>query len=414
MISVVALSELIGAPIRDGEGRTVGRVSDFAVVPEDHRARVGYIVVRIGREERLIPANLLSSVDGGVLRIASDASGWPLATTTDRILLLKRDLLDQQIIDVHGRKVVRVNDVEIDAIPHDGRVMLSLLAVDVGAQGAVRRLANGLVPKHTLRTLLKRIPSRAIPWLFVDLIEADPARRVRLKISYEGLSGLHPADIADIVEELPPDEREGVFETIDKEVAAETLEELDRKVQVSVVESLDSDRAADIVENMDPDAAADLLGDLTEAASGVILGQMEPEDRHEVRHLLEFDEHTAAGRMTTEFLAVAADASVDDAIEALRGFEGGVESVATIYLADAGGELVGAVPLVKAILVGRETLLRDLSVEPLVSCLGDTPDDQVAELFDKYNLLTLPVVDDHGRLTGIITADDVINFLRNK
>jgi Mg/Co/Ni transporter MgtE len=197
-------------------------------------------------------------------------------------------------------------------------------------------------------------------------------------------------------------------------VAAETLEELDRKVQVSVVESLDSDRAADIVEYMDPDAAADLLGDLTEAASGMILGQMEPEDRHGVRHLLEFDGHTAAGRMTTEFLSVAADASVHDAIEALRGFEGGVESVATIYLAEAGGELVGAVPLVKAILVGRETLLRDLSAEPLVSCLGDTPDDQVAELFDKYNLFTLPVVDDHRRLTGIITADDVISFLRNK
>ena len=184
------------------------------------------------------------------------------------MLLLKRDLLDQQIIDVHGRKVVRVNDVEIDSTPVNSHVLLNVLSVDVGARGAVRRLAKGAVPAFTLRALLEKIPPRVIPWHFVDLLETDPARRVRLKIAYEGLSKLHPADIADIVEDLAPAEREAVFETIDEEVAAEALEELDPKVQVSIVESLDSDRAADIVEEMDPDAAADLLGDLTEDRSG--------------------------------------------------------------------------------------------------------------------------------------------------
>ena len=141
----------------------------------------------------------------------------------------------------------------------------------MGARGAVRRLARGVVPALTLRALLERIPPRVIPWHFVDLLETDPARRVKLKIAYEGLSKMHPADIADIVEHLAPAEREAVFETIDEEVAAGALEELDPKVQVSVVESLDSDRAADIVQEMDPDAAADLLGDLTEDRSGEIL-----------------------------------------------------------------------------------------------------------------------------------------------
>ena len=180
------------------------------------------------------------------------------------VLLLKRDLLDQQIIDVHGRKVVRVNDVELDSTPVNSHVVLSVVAVDVGARGAIRRLTKGLVPAFTLRALLARIPPRVIPWQYVDLLETDPARRVKLKIVYEGLSKLHPADIADIVEDLPAAEREAVFETIDEEVAAEALEEIDPKVQVSIVESLDSDRAADIVEEMDPDAAADLLGDLSE------------------------------------------------------------------------------------------------------------------------------------------------------
>src|SRR5204862_5505797 len=217
----------------------------------------------------------------------------------------KRDLLDQQIIDVHGRKVVRVNDVEIDSTPVNNHLSLDILAVDVGARGAIRRLTKGVVPAFTLRALLEKIPPRVIPWQYVDLIEADPARRVKLKIAYEGLSRMHPADIADIVEDLPPAEQKSVFEALDEEVAAEALEEIDPDIQVSIVESLDSNRAADIVEEMDPDAAADLLGDLSEHRSGEILKEMQPEERQEVTDLLAFGEHTAAGRMTTEFIAVS-------------------------------------------------------------------------------------------------------------
>jgi Mg/Co/Ni transporter MgtE len=250
-----------------------------------------------------------------------------------------------------------------------------------------------------------------IPWHFVDLLETDPARRVKLKIVYEGLSKLHPADIADIVEDLAPAEREAVFETINEEVAAEALEELDPKVQVSIVESLDSDRAADIVEEMDPDAAADLLGDLTADRSGQILKEMQPDERQEVTQLLEFGEHTAAGRMTTEFIAVPETAVVDDAIDALKTFEGGREALATIYLT-GDGRLSGAVPLVKIAVSSPAVQLSELS-EPYIACAPDTPDDEVAALFDKYNLITLAVVDEHGRLAGIITADDVITMLRH-
>src|SRR4029450_9994772 len=181
------------------------------------------------------------------------------------------------------------------------------------------------------RALLERIPPRVIPWHFVDLLETDPARRVKLKIVYEGLASLHPADIADIVEDLPPAERESVFETIDEEVAAEALEEIDPDIQVSIVESLDKDRAADIVEEMDPAAAADLLDELTEAQSGEILREMEPEERLEVTQLLEFGEHTAARHMTTEFIAVAETAVVDDAIDAVKTVGGGRGAGGTIY-----------------------------------------------------------------------------------
>jgi CBS domain-containing protein/sporulation protein YlmC with PRC-barrel domain len=411
-MSLVALSELLGASVRDATGTVCGRVREIAVAPQDHPTRIAYLVVKTAEGERLVPSDDVKSF-GKTVRVASGASSWERYNASDGLLLLKRDLLDQQIIDVHGRKVVRVNDVELESTPLNSHLLLKVVAVNVGARGAIRRLCKGVVPARTLRALLDKLPAHEIPWEYVDLLETDPARRVKLKIAYEGLAKLHPADIAAIVEDLPPAEREAVFETIDEEVAAETLEELDPDIQVSIVESLDNDRVADIVEEMDPDAAADLLGELREEQSGEILKEMEPDERREVTQLLEFGEHTAAGRMTTEFIAVGETAVVDDAIEALREFEGSREAVATIYLTGPGNKLVGCIPIVKIAISSPAVQLSELS-EPFVACAPDTPQDEVAALFDKYNLITLAVVDEHGRLSGIITADDVISMLRHR
>src|SRR5438105_1103870 len=277
-MSLVALSELLGATVRDASGTVRGRVREVAITPQDHPTRIAFLIVNTTDGERMLPSSSLKSC-GPTVRAIDDSALWEKYTASDGTLLLKRDLLDQQIIDVHGRKVVRVNDVELDSAPVNSHVNLSVIAVDVGARGAIRRLTQGLVPAFTMRALLEKIPPRVIPWQYVDLLETDPARRVKLKIAYKGLAQLHPADIADIVEDLPPAEREAVFETIDEEVAAETLEELDPDVKVAVVESLDTDRVADIVEEMDPDAAADLLGDLPEEESQQILKEMQPAER---------------------------------------------------------------------------------------------------------------------------------------
>ncbi|MGB9234404.1 MAG: CBS domain-containing protein, partial [Terriglobales bacterium] len=273
---------------------------------------------------------------------------------------------------------------------------------------------KGVVPAAALRAFLHRLPQREIPWDFVDLIETDPARRVKLKISHERLAKLHPADIADIVEDLAPDEREAVFETLDEGVAADAMEELEPKVQKAVVESLDSDRAADIVEEMEPDAAADLLADLPEERTAEILVQMQPEERQEVTDLLEFKENTAAGRMTTEYISLPVTSTIHDAVEALRAFEGRMETMSTIFLIDSHGTLAGAVPLAKIVLAPAPAPLLALTQEPLISCHEGAKEKEFAELFDKYNLLTLPVIDDHNRLLGVITPDDVINMLRGK
>jgi CBS domain-containing protein len=411
-MATLALTELLGSPVFDSAGTPGGKVREVALAPQEDLARIAALIVKTRTGDRILPWDVVASINGGI-RTFTAAAEWSRLEGSEGFLFLERDLLDQQIIDVHGRKVVRVNDVEFLQELTGGRLVLKIGAVDVGARGAVRRLLRGVVPSGALRALLRRIPPKAIPWEFVDLIETDPARRVKLKISHERLAKLHPADIADIVEELAPDEREAVFETLSEEVAAEALEEVEPKLQKAIVESLDSDRAADIVEEMDPDAAADLLADLSQERTEEILLEMQPEERKEVSDLLEFEENTAAGRMNTEYLVLGLQANAHDAVELLRHFEGGVETVSTIYLTDSKGTLAGAVPLAKLVLASPNDPLLSLTSEPLISCLCDAKEKEVAELFDKYNLLTLPVVDDEGKLAGVITSDDVISMLRS-
>ena len=431
-MTTLALSELLGATVYDPSGAS-GRVREVALAPQEDRSRISSLIVKTKSGDRILPFAAISEINGGI-RASTNAGEWASVNGTEGLFLLERDLLDQQVIDINGRKVVRVNDVDLQVdAPSDTtndkgsdkskevdrshpvtNPVLRVLSVDVGARGAVRRLLRGVAPKTALHVLLGKIPPRSIPWNFIDIIETDPARRVKLKISYDGLAKLHPADIADIVEDLAPDERQAVFQSLDEGVAAETLEEVAPRVQKAIVESLDSGRAADIVEEMDPDAAADLLADLPEERTEQILVQMEPEAQQDVVELLEHREETAAGRMTTEFLALPFSATVHNAIDSMREFEGGVEAVSTIYLVDSHGTLVGAVPLARLVLAEANTPMLSLTQEPLVLAHQGVGENEVAELFDKYNLQTLPVVDEHNKLTGVITSDDVISMLRAK
>jgi CBS domain-containing protein/sporulation protein YlmC with PRC-barrel domain len=410
----IALSRILGAPVYDGSGAVGGHIREVALSPQDDPNRVSEFIIRTREGDRLLPAKEVYAVLGGTVRTATRVDEWPPLVSSEGMLLLERDLLDQQIIDVSGRKVVRVNDVALQAEATNGSVRLRIGRVDIGLRGAVRRLLKGLAPSAAIEALASRLPEKVIPWSAVDLIETDPARRVRLKLEYERLSKLHPADIADILEELAPAEREAVFGSLDEEVAADALEEIDPRMQVELMRSIDSDKAADIVEEMDPDAAADLLGDLPEETSEEILEEMEPEERQEVSELLEYNENTAAGRMTTEYLALSPDATVGEAIDKLRDFEGEAESISTIYLVDKDEKLVGSVPLVSLVLAPGGTRLSTLAPDHVVSCEAGCSEKEVAELFDKYNLITLPVTDDQNHLTGIITADDVISLLRSK
>jgi flagellar motility protein MotE (MotC chaperone)/sporulation protein YlmC with PRC-barrel domain len=329
-------------------------------------------------------------------------------------LYLQQDLIDRQIIDIHGRKVVRANDVDLEWMGQGAAHLLRVAEVEVGLRGAFRRVFKGLLPRATLEKFSRKFAARGIPWQFVDVIEVDPARRVKLRIEYERLAEMHPSDLADILEDLAPAEREAVFTSLDEEVAAETLEEVEPKLQKSLLEKLDEERIADIVEEMDPGAAADLLAELPDEQSDAILEEMEPEERQEVQELLEFDEDSAAGCMTTDFISLPMDATVAQAIEAVRGFDGDPDSVTEIYLLDEQEVLRGTISLARLIVAHPETRLAVLAEPRVLSCPSGLHQNQLAELFDKYNLHALPVVDAQGRMVGAVQADHVINFLRDK
>ena len=409
----VSLTALLGTPVTDSQGHLRGRLKDIAVATGPDAGKVAGLVLKTRTGLCIVPSEDVMETPAGTLELRSSGAMVPLKDDGN-YLYLQQDLVDRQIIDIHGRKVVRVNDVDLEWLGHGAAHLLRVAEVEVGLRGAFRRVFKGLLPRGTLESLSRKFRFSGIPWQFVDVIEVDPARRVKLRIEYERLAEMHPSDLAEILEDLAPAEREAVFTSLDEEVAAETLEEVEPKLQKALLEKLDEERIADIVEEMDPGAAADLLAELPEEQSDAILEEMEPEERHEVEELLEFDEHSAAGCMTTDFVFLGLQSTVAQAVQALRSFDGDPEGVTEIYLLDEKRVLKGVVSLARLVMAQPDTRLSVLTEPRVLSCPADLRQDDLAELFDKYNLHALPVVDTLGRMVGVVQADHVISFLREK
>ncbi|HUA91782.1 MAG TPA: CBS domain-containing protein [Terracidiphilus sp.] len=409
----VSLTALLGTPVTDAQGHLCGRLKDVAVATGPDAGKVAGLVLKTRAGLSIVPSQEVMETPAGTLELRSPGALVPLKDGGN-FLYLQQDLVDRQIIDIHGRKVVRVNDVDLEWLGRGGAHLLRVAEVEVGLRGAIRRVFKGVLPRARLEALSRKFGPRGIPWQFVDVIEVDPARRVKLRIEHERLAEMHPSDLAEILEDLAPAEREAVFTSLDEDVAAEALEEVEPKLQKALLEKLDEERIADIVEEMDPGAAADLLAELPEEQSDAILEEMEPEERQEVEELLEFDEDSAAGRMTTDFIYLGVDSSVADAVQALRTFDGDPESVSEVFLLDEKRVLRGSVSLARLVMSLPETRLKVLTETRVLSCPADMSQNDLAEMFDKYNLHSLPVVDAQGRMVGVVKADQVISFLREK
>ncbi|HEY7337881.1 MAG TPA: CBS domain-containing protein [Bryobacteraceae bacterium] len=409
---ILFLTELLGLKVFDLKGRRIGAVRDAALVPMVDPVRLDRFLIGGGSAWLTVRYDQIRSIslDGIWLR---DENLTPYHSD-EYMLRVVRDLMDQQIIDAQGRKVVRVTDITFEIRRENGGEVLWVLDIDVGLRSIFRRMAQGWLPARWVRRVQVHIPPHSIRWEFCNILEPDPLRRLRLNISNRLLEDMHPADLADIVEVLSPEDREAIFENIDSEVAAEALSEVDPDIQASILESLETEKAADIVEEMSPDEAADVLGGLEEETSHDILEEMEHEPKAEVSELLEFEKDTAGGMMNTEYIALDDSATVASAVEALKGNEELAESLNTIFLVDAHERLTGAVPVARLFLFPGETPLRVLAAETLIEAPVNERQDRVTELFDKYNLLALPVVDEHRKLNGVITADDIISVLRSR
>jgi CBS domain-containing protein len=412
---ILFLTELLGLKIYDLKRRVLGRVRDAALSPVVHPVRVDRYIIGGGsgyswiavRQDQIASISL----DGIFL---NDEQLTPFHSDEYHLRLV-RDLLDQQIIDSQGRKVVRVNDVTFNIVREGDRDALHVLEVDIGFRSVFRRLVQGTMPRRVIRALQRRIPPNSIRWDLCNIVEPDPQRRLKLNISMAPLEKMHPADLADIVEELSPEDREAIFEAIDPESAAEALSEMDPEVQAQIIESLETEKAADILEEMDPDEAADVLNELHQETSDEILEEMEGEPKADVEELLEYDEDTAGGMMNTEYLALHERATVADAVEALRRNQDLVDVVTTLFVTDTDGRLKAALPVARVFLARPATPLADLITETeAIHAPAGAKSRKVLELFDRYNILTLPIVDGEGRMAGVVTADDVISVLRRK
>lgn len=412
---MIHATEILESPVYDVGGNYVGKVRELCIDPGEQANRISRVVIGRGRYQPLLVRHeQVADVTASSVRLNVPELALEPYAPNEAWLTVRKDLLDQQIIDINGRKVVRVNDLDLLEQRVDNRMELLVTQVDVGVRGAVRRLLQGIVSPAFIRRLQAQLPMRAIPWDFVDLIETDPMRRVKLKISHAKLAQLHPADIADIIEELAPAGREAVIEALDDETAAEALSELDPRLQVRIIEEMDKEKAADIIEEMDPDRAADVLAELPAETSTELLEEMPREEREDVQELLRFEPYTAGGLMTTEFLVVPESATVTEAMERIRASEFEIESLDAIFLVGEGERLAGTVALARLLLAAGETPLVRLRQEPMVSLPVEAKEKEVFELFDKYNLRALAVVADGERLVGAITADDIISRLLHK
>lgn len=395
------LSQVLGRPILDLEGERVATLKDVIVhLGEDDHPPVAGFVARYRRRDFFLPRWRSSQFGEQGIRLNSDILDLRPFVRREGEVLLARDVLDKQLVDVDGKRVVRVNDVQIIQAASEWRVT----GADVSLIGLWRRLAPGFMRSGR--------PVEVIDWADVGYLATDAAT-VQLKSSRGKLARLHPVEIARLAESLSYQHGAEIVESLDDETAAETLEEMAAERQAQILGDMDEERAADILEHMSPDEAADVLGDLPAAKAEDLLNRMEDEEQSEVAELLPYEDDTAGGLMTTEFVTVPRDLSVGEALARLREMAETPNMIYYLYVveSEAYEKLVGVIALRSLILSDPTAPLADVMRTDLQVAHTDDAATDVAQKVAEYNLLALPVVDESGEILGIVTVDDAIEIL---
>lgn len=399
------LSEIQHRRVIEPNGNEVGTLRDLAVVPQGQFPAIQWAILATGEGERVVRWSDMAQ-EIGHLRLRARLEATPTAALPPDALRLARDLLDKQIVDTHGAKVVRVNDLQLSEV--EGQ--LRLVGADVGLRGLLRRIGAEAFAERFAALAGRKLPRGIIPWHLVEPLET-PQAGVRVTVPRTKLALLHPADIADIVEEMAADERRAVFEQLDVETAAEALSEIEPEMQASIVSDLSEERAADILEEMAPDEAADLLQDLPEQRREELVDLMQREEAEDVEELLTYPEDAAGGIMTTDFVALAAELTAAQAIDRLRELQPDPELAYYLYVVDAEGRLDGVISLRDLVVAQPAKRLSEVMDPHVLKVEASTPKEDVAALIAKYDLLALPVVDARNKLLGTVTVDDVVEIM---
>ncbi|MBV8601438.1 MAG: magnesium transporter [Candidatus Eremiobacteraeota bacterium] len=399
------MSEIVGKPaiVVDAHGaKSIGKVTDFVVTePQNTFPKVDSIVVRTNRGSVLAPSETVSDIDAkGVFLRAQPTQICP---QEDEALYLVEDLFDKQIVDVDGRKLVRINDLEI---ANTGGT-LRVVAADIGLSGLLRRLGI----KRIAPGLLDRIPRSLISWNDVAPIDSLNPTDVRLSVSQAKLARLHPSDLAAIIGDLSTNDAARVLHHLDDETAADALEHLEPEKQRTLLEEVGTERAADIIEEMDADDAADLLSELPETQQHELLAEMEPETAGDLRELVSYAEDSAGGLMTTDYVWIYPHRTVAATIDELRQIAPETEFVYYLYVVDQTETLLGVLSLRTLLLANPTDTIHAIMDTDVVHASPDTPAQDVAGTIARYDLMACPIVDEHGKILGIVTVDDAIDAI---
>ncbi len=398
------VSDLLGKPVTDVEGENVGRLEDLiaSVCGEIAHPHVVAIVVKRRGGPLLVPCANVAVLIGPTIALNCRLPEVYPYEPHEGDLYLAQDVLDEQIIDTNGVRVVRVNDLELARV--NGRFYVA--NVDIGLPGLLRRLG---LPKIAQRVVshFRVFRQATISWDDVELLPGNEA--MRLKVSGDRLAELHPADLAEIISDLSRAEGSRLIETLDVKTIADTLEEVEPDFQASLVKALPDEKVADVLEEMAPDEAADLLAELPAERSQEILNLMEAEEAKDVRKLLTFPVDSAGGIMNTEYLAIHPTLTADEVIRFLREEAGEIGTLVYVYVTDAKNHLIGVLSLQDLVLAQPQAQVSEFMHERAVSVNLTDSQDKVAQVVAKYNLFAVPVVDDEGCLQGIVTADDALD-----
>ena len=391
----IFISELLNRPVLDRKGNVIGKIKDLNVVPGATFPVVEGIYLKNPQGTSYVPMKDINVLNRRVVAIRGDTSSAVSSEPREREILIAANILDKQVVDIDGVKVVRVNDVQLGQVKdHFG-----LVGIDVGFGGLLRRLGLGRARRGTL-----------IPWHCLKPLESG-LDRLTLTMTRKGLTEMHPVDMAEIISQVSVQERSTLLNAMDEETAGDVIHELDEETRVNIIKQMEPEKAADVLEAMDPDEAADVLQDLPEREAQELLSLMDKEEAEDVQELLEHDEDTAGGLMTTDYLSFSPDMTAEEAMKEIRLLAPDVELIYYLYVLDNAEHLLGVLSLKDLIMASPQAILEGIIKTNPKKVLVAADKKEVAEMVSKYNLIAIPVVDEEDHLLGIITVDDVVDFL---